>query len=98
MNKKTKMKRTKSDIDAASVFKMRKNVWRFNMIPTNNPLWEAVQAGRVCVCRPTMNTVWVCHIFETGAITHIDSSEVRMMGNEMYGIPHPGTPQRTMNK
>ena len=43
---------------------------------------------------PSLNTVWVVHLFESGSVTHIDSSEVRIMGNPMYGIPHPERPTR----
>lgn len=47
---------------------------------------------------PSINTVWLVHLFDSGKVLHIDSSEIRIMGNEMYGIPHPVTPQRSMNK
>lgn len=43
---------------------------------------------------PSLNTVWVVHLFEEGKVTHIDSAEVRIMGNPMYGIPHPKPPVR----
>tara|TARA_Y100000401_G_scaffold39147_1_gene29688 strand:- start:4350 stop:4574 length:225 start_codon:yes stop_codon:yes gene_type:complete len=73
------------------------------ILQLNPPLWVNTPLGEghavlVIDYGPSLNTVWVCHIFETGAITHIDSSEVRMMGNEMYGIPHPAKPTRSMNK
>jgi len=29
---------------------------------------------------------------------HVDSSEVRVFGNPMYGIPHPEPPQRSMQR
>ena len=45
---------------------------------------------------PNINTVWIVHIFEDGKIVHVDSSEVRMMGNPMYGIGHPEKPSRSM--
>ena len=38
---------------------------------------------------PSVNTVWVIHLFDTGNVIHVDSAEVRVMGNEMYDIPHP---------
>lgn len=37
------------------------------------------------------NTVWVVHLFEDGRVLHFDSSDIRAMGNPMYGIPHPAS-------
>ena len=39
-----------------------------------------------------INTVWMVWLFETGAVSHFDSSDIRIMGNMMYGIPHPEQP------
>ena len=36
-----------------------------------------------------INTVWVVHLFEDGQVLHFDSSDIRVMGNAMYGIPNP---------
>lgn len=36
-----------------------------------------------------INTVWVVHLFDTGRVIHVDSSDVRVYGNAMYGIPDP---------
>ena len=47
---------------------------------------------------PSINTVWLVHLFEDGRVVHIDSSEIRCMGNEMYGIPHPAVPKRSMQR
>jgi len=41
---------------------------------------------------PSVNSVWVVHLFESGKVVHVDSSEVRVMGNPMYGIPDPDEP------
>lgn len=41
---------------------------------------------------PSINSVWVVHLFESGKVAHIDSSEVRIMGNPMYGIKDPHEP------
>ena len=35
------------------------------------------------------NSVWVVALFDTGEVIHVDSSEIRVMGNEMLNIPHP---------
>lgn len=43
---------------------------------------------------PSINTVWVVHLFEDGQVSHVDSCEVRVMGNPMWDIPHPATPIR----
>ena len=36
-----------------------------------------------------VNSVWVVWLFEEGKVAHFDSSDIRVMGNLMYGIPHP---------
>jgi hypothetical protein len=41
----------------------------------------------------SINSVWVVHLHDTGKVVHVDSSDVRVMGNLMYGIPHPEKPQ-----
>jgi hypothetical protein len=38
---------------------------------------------------PSVNSVWVVHLFESGNVIHVDSAEIRVMGNEMYDIAHP---------
>jgi hypothetical protein len=38
---------------------------------------------------PHLNSVWVVHLFDNGDVVHVDSSEVRFGGNEMYDIPMP---------
>jgi len=40
-----------------------------------------------------INTVWVVHLHESGEVLHFDSSDVRIMGNLMYGIGHPAPPK-----
>lgn len=47
---------------------------------------------------PSINTVWIVHQFDDGRAIHVDSSEIRVMGNPMYGIDHPAPPQRSMNR
>ena len=44
-----------------------------------------------------LNTVWVVWLFDEGRVSHFDSSDIRVTGNLMYGIPHPkppGSPQK----
>lgn len=43
---------------------------------------------------PSINTIWVVALYETGEIIHVDSSEVRRSGNAMGRIPHPEAPKR----
>lgn len=47
---------------------------------------------------PSINTVWLVHLFDSGKVLHIDSSEIRIMGNDMYAIPHPEKPKRSMQR
>lgn len=73
------------------------------MLQLNPPLWVKTPLGEghallVIDYGPSVNTIWVVHQFDDGRVVHVDSSEVRMMGNPMYGIDHPGPVQRTMNK
>lgn len=41
---------------------------------------------------PNINSVWVVHLHESGKVVHVDSSEIRIMGNPMYGIADPEEP------
>jgi hypothetical protein len=36
-----------------------------------------------------VNTVWIVWLFDTGKVAHIDSSDIRLFGNAMYGIDDP---------
>lgn len=74
-----------------------------SMIQLNPPIWVSTPLGEghallVLDYGVSVNTVWVVHQFDTGAVVHVDSSEVRVMGNPMYGIEHPATPKRTMHR
>jgi hypothetical protein len=69
------------------------------MLQLNPPIWVTTPLGEghalfLIDYGPAINTVWVVHCFDDGRVVHIDSSEVRVMGNAMYGIPHPTTPNR----
>jgi hypothetical protein len=73
------------------------------MLQLNPPLWVSTPLGEghclfLIDYGPSINTVWVIHQFETGEVVHVDSSEVRVMGNPMYGIEHPSPPKRTMHR
>jgi len=65
----------------------------------NPPIWVVTPLGEghalfLIDYGPAINTVWVVHHFSDGRVVHIDSSEVRVMGNSMYGIDHPQQPTR----
>ena len=69
------------------------------MVQLNPPLWVTTPLGEghaivLIDYGPSINTVWLVHLFDTGKVTHVDSSEVRVMGNAMWGIPHPEQPSR----
>jgi hypothetical protein len=73
------------------------------MLQFNPPLWVMTPLGEghalvLLDYGPSLNTVWVVHLFADGQVTHVDSSEVRVMGNPMYGIPHPEQPRRSMHR
>ncbi|QEL17648.1 hypothetical protein PX52LOC_04646 [Limnoglobus roseus] len=38
---------------------------------------------------PSINTIWVVRLDATGDVIHVESSEVRILGNPMWHIPHP---------
>ena len=65
------------------------------MILQLNPhIWVTTPAGEghallIIDYGPSVNSVWVVHLFDTGNVIHVDSAEIRVMGNEMYDIPHP---------
>jgi hypothetical protein len=67
------------------------------MLQLNPPIWVATPMGEgfallVIDYGPALNSVWVVHLFADGQVLHIDSAEVRVMGNEMYDISHPKVP------
>lgn len=41
---------------------------------------------------PSLNSVWVVHLFDSGSVVHVDSAEIKVGGNEMYDIKHPKKP------
>jgi hypothetical protein len=69
------------------------------ILQCNPPIWVLTPLGEghalfIIDYGPSINTVWVVHHFADGRVVHIDSSEIRVMGNEMYGIGHPVPPSR----
>lgn len=69
------------------------------ILQLNPPIWVTTPLGEghalfLIDYGPAINTVWVVHLFDGGKVTHIDSSEVRVMGNAMWGIGHPTKPKR----
>ena len=73
------------------------------MLQVDPPIWVTTPAGEghalfLIDYGPAINSVWLVHLFEDGRVLHVDSSEIRVMGNPMYGINHPGQPERSMNK
>ncbi len=64
------------------------------IIQLNPPIWVQTPKGEgdallIIDYGVHYNTVWVVHLFEDGQVLHFDSSDIRAMGNAMYGIPHP---------
>jgi hypothetical protein len=73
------------------------------MLQLNPPIYVTTPLGEghalvLLDYGPSINTVWVVHLFADGRVVHVDSSEVRVFGNPMYGIPHPEPPQRSMQR
>jgi hypothetical protein len=73
------------------------------MLQLNPPIYVTTPLGEghalvLLDYGPSINTVWIVHLFADGRVVHVDSSEVRVFGNAMYGIPHPEPPQRSMQR
>jgi dTDP-4-dehydrorhamnose 3,5-epimerase-like enzyme len=67
------------------------------MLQLNPPIWVATPLGEgfallVIDYGPHLNSVWVVQHFADGQVVHVDAAEIRVMGNEMYDIPHPKVP------
>ena len=62
-------------------------------IYVNTPLGEG-HALFLIDYGPMINSVWIVHLFDTGKVVHVDSPEIRVMGNAMYGIADPDKPSR----
>jgi hypothetical protein len=69
------------------------------MLQLNPPIWVRTPLGDgiahlIIDYGPALNTVWVVQLTEDGSVTHVESPEVRIRGNLMYGIPEPKRPLR----
>lgn len=67
------------------------------ILQLNPPIWVRTPLGEgdtllVIDYGVSINSVWIVHLFDTGKVVHVDSSDIRVMGNAMYGIPHPEQP------
>jgi hypothetical protein len=68
------------------------------ILQLNPPIWVQTPLGEGdCLVLidygPNLNTVWLVHLFDDGRVLHFDSSDIRAMGNLMYGIAHPSPPE-----
>lgn len=64
------------------------------ILQLNPPIWVLTPKGEgfallIIDYGIHLNSVWVVSIFDTGEVTHIDSNEVKVMGNSMLNIPDP---------
>lgn len=71
------------------------------MLQLNPPIWVLTPKGEgfaiiIIDYGVHLNSVWVVHLFETGEVLHVDSSEIKVCGNEMYDIDQP-TPFKERN-
>lgn len=69
------------------------------MLQLNPPLWVTTPLGEgfaimVIDYGPYLNSIWVVHLFADGQLAHIESNEIRVMGNDMYAIKNPEQPER----
>lgn len=69
------------------------------MLQLNPPLWVTTPLGEgfaimVIDYGPYLNSIWVVHLFADGQLVHIESNEIRVMGNDMYAIKNPEQPKR----
>lgn len=64
------------------------------MLQLNPPIWVTTPLGEgfallVIDYGPALNSIWVVHIFSDGQLVHVESNDIRVMGNEMYAIKNP---------
>ena len=65
-----------------------------SLLQLNPPLWCLTPKGEgfaivLIDYGPMLNSIWIVHLLETGDVIHVDSTEVRMGGNEMWDIKPP---------
>ena len=61
-------------------------------IPVQTPLGEG-WAQVVIDYSPDFNTVWIVFLIDSGEVKHFDSNDLRVCGNETFGIPYQPRPQ-----
>lgn len=64
------------------------------MLQLSPPIWVTTPLGEgfallVIDYGPALNSIWVVHIFADGQLVHVESNDIRVMGNEMYAIKNP---------
>ena len=64
------------------------------MLQLNPPIWVTTPLGEgfallVIDYGPALNSIWVVHIFADGQLVHVESNDIRVMGNGMYAIKNP---------
>tara|TARA_B100000519_G_C13965383_1_gene307332 strand:- start:275 stop:577 length:303 start_codon:yes stop_codon:yes gene_type:complete len=61
-------------------------------IPVETPMGEG-WAHLVIDYNPDFNTVWVVFLSDRGLVKHFDSNDLRVCGNETFGIPYNAKPK-----
>ena len=61
-------------------------------IPVETPLGEG-WAQVVIDYSPDFNTVWIVFLIDSGMVKHFDSNDLRVCGNETFGIPYQTHPK-----
>tara|TARA_R100000808_G_C2146305_1_gene154234 strand:- start:2564 stop:2872 length:309 start_codon:yes stop_codon:yes gene_type:complete len=61
-------------------------------IPVETPLGEG-WAQLVIDYSPDFNTIWVVFLTDSGMVKHFDSNDLRVCGNETFGIPYHEKPK-----
>ena len=61
-------------------------------IPVETPLGEG-WAQVVIDYSPDFNTVWIVFLIDSGMVKHFDSNDLRVCGNETFGIPYQAHPK-----
>ena len=59
---------------------------------SRNPLGEG-WAHLVIDYSPDFNSTWVVFLSDSGMVKHFDSNDLRVIGNETFGIPYNETPK-----
>lgn len=73
------------------------------ILQLNPPIWVETPKGEghalfLIDYGVSINTIWVVHLLDSAKVIHVDSSEIRVYGNEMWNIPHPQESIEKMTK